>query len=141
MWDRLLAIDRRWIFLFVAVSLTIPFFLGLSCKSYVSPEVKALYAAIEELRPNSKVLVSFDYDPASAPELEKVSGRYFANCKDKKSAERSYDQGSAARITGEDARGKRGRGDGARARDPRARLHAVHDLRRAAPGRVRAVSP
>ena len=35
---------------------------------------------------------------ASAPELEKVSGRYFANCKDKKSAERSYDQAVAAQL-------------------------------------------
>jgi NAD(P)-dependent dehydrogenase (short-subunit alcohol dehydrogenase family) len=35
---------------------------------------------------------------ASAPELEKVSGRYFANCKDKKSAELSYDQAAAAQL-------------------------------------------
>lgn len=76
MLDRLLALDRRWIFLFVAVSLTIPFFLELSCKSYVSPEVKTLYAAIEELRPNSKVLVSFDYDPASAPELDPMADAF-----------------------------------------------------------------
>jgi retinol dehydrogenase-14 len=35
---------------------------------------------------------------ASAPDLEKVSGRYFANCKDKKSAERSYDHAVATRL-------------------------------------------
>jgi hypothetical protein len=76
MWDRLLAIDRRWIFLFVAVSLTIPFFLGLQCKSYVSPEVKTLFAALEELTPNSKVIVSFDYDPASSPELDPMADAF-----------------------------------------------------------------
>ncbi len=76
MFERLLALDRRWIFLFVAVALTIPFFLGLSCKSYVSPEVKALYAALEELRPNSKVIVSFDYDPASEPELNPMADAF-----------------------------------------------------------------
>jgi hypothetical protein len=71
--ERLLTLDRRWIFLFVAVALTVPFFLGLSCKSYVSPEVKSLFAAIEQLRPNSKVIVSFDYDPASEPELNPMA--------------------------------------------------------------------
>jgi hypothetical protein len=74
--DRLLAIDRRWIFLFVAVALTIPFFLGLSCKSYISPEVKSLFAALEELRPNSKVIASFDYDPASEPELNPMADAF-----------------------------------------------------------------
>ena len=35
---------------------------------------------------------------ASAPELERVSGRYFVNGNDKKSAERSYDQAVAAQL-------------------------------------------
>jgi hypothetical protein len=76
MLDRLLALDRRWIFLFVAVALTIPFFLGLTCKSYVSPEVKTLFAAVEGLRPNSKVIASFDYDPASEPELNPMADAF-----------------------------------------------------------------
>jgi retinol dehydrogenase 14 len=35
---------------------------------------------------------------ASAPELEQVTGRYFANSRLKKSSERSYDQAAAARL-------------------------------------------
>jgi retinol dehydrogenase 14 len=35
---------------------------------------------------------------ASAPDLEQVTGRYFANCKPKKSSERSYDQAAATRL-------------------------------------------
>ena len=35
---------------------------------------------------------------ASAPELEQVTGRYFANSKPKKSSERSYDEAAAARL-------------------------------------------
>ena len=35
---------------------------------------------------------------AAAPELEHVSGRYFANCKAKKSSGRSYDQAVAAQL-------------------------------------------
>jgi hypothetical protein len=35
---------------------------------------------------------------ASAPELEQVTGRYFANSAEKRSSERSYDQVVAARL-------------------------------------------
>jgi retinol dehydrogenase-14 len=35
---------------------------------------------------------------ASTPELERVTGRCFANSKDKRSSERSYDQAAAARL-------------------------------------------
>ena len=35
---------------------------------------------------------------ASAPHLQQVTGRYFADSAEKKSAERSYDQATAARL-------------------------------------------
>lgn len=73
MLDRLLSLDRRWIFVTVAVSLTVPFFLNIQCKSRISPEVQNLYNSIKDLRPNSKVMVAFDYDPASEPELNPMA--------------------------------------------------------------------
>ena len=35
---------------------------------------------------------------ASAPELKGVSGLYFANCRPRRSADASYDEGAAARL-------------------------------------------
>ena len=35
---------------------------------------------------------------ASAPDLEQVTGRYFANSKPKRSSKRSYDETAAARL-------------------------------------------
>ena len=35
---------------------------------------------------------------ASAPDLEQATGRYFADSKPKKSAQRSYDEAAAARL-------------------------------------------
>jgi hypothetical protein len=35
---------------------------------------------------------------ASAPDLEQVTGRYFASSKPKRSSEASYDQAAAARL-------------------------------------------
>jgi len=35
---------------------------------------------------------------SSAPDLEQVTGRYFANSKPKRSSKRSYDEAAAARL-------------------------------------------
>lgn len=77
MLNKLLALDRRWIFLMIAVALSVPFFFSATCKSYSSPEVRTLYDAVDKLRPNSKVLMSFDYDPASEPELNPMAEAFF----------------------------------------------------------------
>lgn len=67
--QRLLRIDRRLIFLLVAV-LTLAFILhpvGLALR--VSPEVQSIYDHLERLPEGSVFLLSMDFDPASKPEL------------------------------------------------------------------------
>jgi hypothetical protein len=78
--DRLLAIDRRIIFLLVAIAVTLPLFSKAILHIEVSPTVKAVYDAVEGLPAGSKVLVSFDYDPASAPELQPMALSFFRHC-------------------------------------------------------------
>lgn len=72
-WQRLMAIDRRVIFLAVGIAVSAPFFLPISPKIHVSPEVQSLYDALAELPAGSKVLLPFDYDPPSAPELQPMA--------------------------------------------------------------------
>lgn len=72
-WDKMLAVDRRWIFLLVFLGLLIPMFLSITFKLSISPEVQTLIDALEELPPGSKVLMAFDYDPPSAPELQPMA--------------------------------------------------------------------
>lgn len=78
--DRLLVIDRRIIFLLVAIAVTLPLFSKAILHIEVSPTVKAVYDAVESLPAGSKVLVSFDYDPASAPELQPMAISFFRHC-------------------------------------------------------------
>jgi len=78
--DRLLVIDRRIIFLLVAIAVTLPLFSKAILHIEVSPTVKAVYDAVESLPAGSKVLVSFDYDPASAPELQPMALSFFRHC-------------------------------------------------------------
>lgn len=80
LWDRMMAIDRRVIFLAVIVAVSLPLFLNISQKIYVSPEVRDLYASMEKLSPGSKVLLPFDYDPPSAPELQPMAVAAITYC-------------------------------------------------------------
>jgi hypothetical protein len=66
-------IDRRMVFLFVAIAVVLPFFMSISQAMKVSPEVQQVYDAVDGLPAGSKVLMSFDYDPPSAPELQPMA--------------------------------------------------------------------
>lgn len=66
-------IDRRLVFLFVGIAVVLPFFMTISQKMKVSPEVQQVYDAVEGLPAGSRVLMSFDYDPPSAPELQPMA--------------------------------------------------------------------
>lgn len=79
-WDKLMAIDRRVIFVAVILAVSLPLFLNISQVIYVSPEVSDLYKALEKLPPGSKVLMPFDYDPPSAPELQPMAVAMIEYC-------------------------------------------------------------
>jgi hypothetical protein len=70
---RLMRIDRRVIFVFVLVALTVPLFFNISQRIQVSPEVTMLNDAINRIPDGGLVLYSFDYDPPSAPELQPMA--------------------------------------------------------------------
>jgi hypothetical protein len=76
-WEKLLSIDRRIIFLFIAVAVAVPLFFRLSMRIPVTPVAQGTYEAIESLQAGSKVLVSFDYDPGSMPELQPMAEAFF----------------------------------------------------------------
>lgn len=61
--------DRRIIFVFIGLSVAIPFFIPINFDFSVTPPVQKFYDAIQSLPPGSKVLLATDYDPASMPEL------------------------------------------------------------------------
>ncbi|PKK82999.1 MAG: hypothetical protein CVT49_10670 [candidate division Zixibacteria bacterium HGW-Zixibacteria-1] len=72
--------ERRVVFLFVGIAVVLPFFMSIQQKIELSPEVKALYDTVMDLKPGSKVLVSLDYDPPSAPELQPMAESFFGLC-------------------------------------------------------------
>ncbi len=68
-WERLLKIDRKIIFIAMAVLVLFPLLkpLGLGVSS--GPRAKAVFDAVDAIPPGKTLLISVDFDPASMPEL------------------------------------------------------------------------
>lgn len=72
--ESLLKLDRRWIFLLMTLAIATPMLLKPTpLENPATPLVKDAYASIENLPAGSKLLMAFDYDPNSAPELEPMA--------------------------------------------------------------------
>ena len=66
---RLLRLDRRLIFLLIALATLLPLLFPVGLPIRVSPEVRKVYDYIEHLPAGSLVLISFDFEPGGKPEL------------------------------------------------------------------------
>jgi len=78
--EKLLAIDRRIIFLVIFLAVSVPIFLGIKINIKITDEVKAFYDAVSNLPSGARIMVACDFDPGSEPELQPMteSGfRYF----------------------------------------------------------------
>ncbi len=62
-------IDRRWIYLLMAVVVVLPLFFSFSVKVKPTKTVNMLYDFIENLEPGNTILLAFDYSPDSLAEL------------------------------------------------------------------------
>jgi hypothetical protein len=79
-WQRILGIDRRWIFLLVGIGVTLPLLFPVNLPVAASPRVKAAYQAIESVPEGSRVLVSLDYEPDIMAELQPMSIAVLRHC-------------------------------------------------------------
>ncbi len=71
--DVLKAIDRRIIFLLIALGVILPLVLQLVFSVHTSPIVQNIFDKVESLPPGSKVIVSFDYGPSTVPENQPMA--------------------------------------------------------------------
>jgi hypothetical protein len=78
--DKFLKIDRRYIFILVAIGVVIPLVFPLGLAVTVSPPVKNVYDELENLKPGTPVLVSVDFDPSTEPELGPMTAAVLRHC-------------------------------------------------------------
>jgi len=66
-------VDRRWIFLVIGLAVLLPLFFPLGLPIRATNATQRVYDAVEEIEPNSKVLVSFEYGPSTKPEIHPMA--------------------------------------------------------------------
>jgi hypothetical protein len=78
--QRIGGIDKRWVFVLVAVGALIPIIHPLGLPVKTTPAVEALFEYMEGLERGDVVMLSFDYGPSSAPELDPMANAILRHC-------------------------------------------------------------
>jgi hypothetical protein len=81
--EKLGNLDRRIIFLLIALAVIIPLVFQISFMEHPTPIVQSIFDKIESLPEGSKILLPFDYGPSTAPELEPMAVAVTRHCCEK----------------------------------------------------------
>lgn len=81
MWQKLLNLDRRFIFIVVAAVLLLGIVKPMNIPGLTTTEqVRSVYDYIESLSEGDRILLSYDFDPGSRPELEPMAYSITKHC-------------------------------------------------------------
>lgn len=72
-WKTVEQMDRRWVYLMVAIAVIIPFIFPADLPISITPEARALFDAVEALPDGSNVMLVFDYYPSTIAECEPMT--------------------------------------------------------------------
>lgn len=84
MLETLKNLDRRWIFLLMLLAVAIPILVQGSFPEKPSKLAEATFAEIERLEPGDRVLMAWDFDPATEGELAPMATAFARHCCEKK---------------------------------------------------------
>ncbi|MCK5050596.1 MAG: hypothetical protein KAS53_02565 [Candidatus Cloacimonetes bacterium] len=76
-------IDRRWLFILIFLGVALPLIFTIGLPLETTKNVQMVFDLIESMPKGSKALISFDYDPASMPELHPMAKALVKHCFDK----------------------------------------------------------
>ncbi len=80
LFDRMMALDRRWIFLFLALVCVGAYAMTFEVPIIPTDEVKSIYNFIEDLKPGQIVFIAIDYDPSNQAELNPMTYALMEQC-------------------------------------------------------------
>lgn len=78
--EKMMALDRRWVFLMLAVVCVIAYSMSFEVPVKPTPEVKSIYHFIDSLRPGQIVFVGIDYEPSNQAELHPMAYALIEQC-------------------------------------------------------------
>lgn len=80
-WEKLMKLDRRWVFLLIALAVLIPFLKPLRLPISVTKPVQDIFDEVESIPPEGPpLLIGTDYAPATAPELDPMLHALLRHC-------------------------------------------------------------
>ncbi len=79
-YEKMMSIDRRILFILIAVSVIIPLLKPLLLPINVTKEVRHLYEFIDSLKPGEAILLSLDYDPSTMAECHPMALGILRHC-------------------------------------------------------------
>lgn len=82
--DRLMNLDRRWVYLFLLVVCLISYAIPFEMPIRTVDEVETIYNFVEELKEDDVILLAIDYDPNSLAELHPMTYAIVEHCWRKK---------------------------------------------------------
>ncbi len=80
MYEFLKNLDRRWIFLLMLLAVSIPILFQVKFPEKETDLAQAVFDAVDNLNEGDKVLLSFDFDPASEGELGPMATMFTYHC-------------------------------------------------------------
>ena len=69
-WERISSVDSRILYLLLALSVALPLIVKPKTNIRVSEPVRNAFEAVDGLAPGSVIMISIDFDPSSAPEVQ-----------------------------------------------------------------------
>lgn len=78
--ERAQALDRRIIFVFIALAVSLPLLFHVIFPERISPIVASMFERVEGLPEGSRVLISFDYSPSTVPEVQPMVDAVIRHC-------------------------------------------------------------
>jgi hypothetical protein len=83
MYEILKHLDRRWIFLMMLLAVAVPILFEVRFPEHETPLSRDCFNAIEALRPGDRVLMAWDFDPATEGELSPMATAFARHCCEK----------------------------------------------------------
>lgn len=73
-------VQRRVVFALIWVAVSVPIVFPITFEHPITPVARAVFNQVENLPAGSKVLISFDFDPAMAPEIGPMANAVTRHC-------------------------------------------------------------
>ena len=84
-YDRLMSLDRRWVYLLVGIAVILPILLQdfgvpLDIPPYITQETRSVYDFVENLEAGDVLFIAIDYDPTAMAELHPMAWAIVRQC-------------------------------------------------------------